>query len=130
MNGAHPFGPTSAAAGSGRSAAAPLVVETRPEPTGMVVSVAGELDLATAPEFRRRLLELIALPIERLTVDLADLRFVDSSGLAALDAGWEAAAERRVRLELTSVPSQARLVLELGGLASRFGLDGREPNAD
>jgi anti-sigma B factor antagonist len=99
-----------------------LAVETRSTPDEMVVAVRGELDLATAPAFRRRLLELVALPIHRLTVDLTELAFVDSSGLVALVAGRAAAVERNVAFALDRVPRQARLVIELAGMKDLFAL--------
>ena len=48
---------------------------------GVVVHLAGELDLYNAPEVRRTLLELCAEEPERLVVDLAAVDFVDSTAL-------------------------------------------------
>lgn len=51
----------------------------------LVVRLAGELDVATAPtvaEFVQ--LEVAAVQPERLVVDVSEVGFVDSSGLAAL----------------------------------------------
>src|SRR4030081_2103755 len=64
----------------------------------VVVSLRGELDLAAAPELRHRVLELMALPVDRVTVDMAALTFIDSSGLHALTAAHHAAAEHHVDL--------------------------------
>jgi len=48
------------------------------------VTVTGELDLASAPEFRNMVRELMGRGMRILTVDLADTEFIDSSGLGAL----------------------------------------------
>jgi len=48
-----------------------------------VVDVEGEVDLSTSPNLRRTLLE--ALPtVGRLAVNLAAIRYIDSSGIATL----------------------------------------------
>lgn len=44
----------------------------------------GRLDALSAPALRERLDRLAADGVHRLTVDLADVEFVDSAGLAAL----------------------------------------------
>ncbi len=50
----------------------------------VVVTVSGELDVASAPSFRRNVLALFALPVEVVTLDLAGLTFMDSSGVNVL----------------------------------------------
>lgn len=49
-----------------------------------VVKVTGELDLQTAPQLQSRLLELVAAGTSRVTVDMAETDFIDSTGLHAL----------------------------------------------
>lgn len=49
-----------------------------------VLSVLGELDVATAPHFRRAVGGLLGGEGRRLLVDLGETDFVDSSGLGAL----------------------------------------------
>ena len=49
-----------------------------------LLSVAGELELATAPEFRRAVQGLLGMGVRGLVVDLRDCTFVDSTGLGAL----------------------------------------------
>ena len=48
-----------------------------------VVSVTGEIDLFTAPEFKQRMSELIDAGRSRLVVDLSETTFIDSSSLGA-----------------------------------------------
>jgi anti-sigma B factor antagonist len=66
----------------------------RPEPAGIQVSASngatvvrpegGRLDLELAPAFRSRLQELIESGHRNLVIDLAEVSFIDSSGLGAL----------------------------------------------
>jgi anti-sigma B factor antagonist len=48
----------------------------------VVLNVVGELDIATAPEFRRRLNELIHEGVRRVVVDISAVTFVDSTALS------------------------------------------------
>lgn len=62
-----------------------LEIVVSPTPTeGVVVAVAGELDVATAAEFEATLLEQLADGPVRL--DMRGLSFMDSSGIRVLDA--------------------------------------------
>ena len=53
-------------------------------PDTHVVSVSGEIDLFTAPEFKQRVMTPIAAGVEHVIVDLMDTQFVDSSSLGVL----------------------------------------------
>jgi anti-anti-sigma factor len=93
--------------------------------SGVVVTLRGELDLATAPDLQRRLLELIARPVESLTLDLAQLTFLDSSGLGALYRARQAADEQGVVLRLAEVPEHVMRVLDVTAMAQIFDLGPR-----
>jgi anti-sigma B factor antagonist len=49
-----------------------------------VVSVSGEVDLFTAPEFKQRVMAPIAAGADHVIVDLMETTFIDSSSLGAL----------------------------------------------
>lgn len=87
-----------------------------------VVSVRGDVDLATAPELRREVFATLALPIRCVVLDLGYCTFMDSSGVSVLVAACHRALERKIEFRLTSVPRQVRVVLELSGLADGFGV--------
>ena len=61
-----------------------LRIETKhTDGQGAIVSIAGEIDLASAPQFKEAL-EQVAVEKVPVTVDLAEVTFMDSSGLHAL----------------------------------------------
>ena len=60
-----------------------LTIEARHERGYPIVTVAGEIDIATAPRLRERLSGLAARG-RPLVADLDQVRFIDSAGLAAL----------------------------------------------
>jgi anti-anti-sigma factor len=60
-----------------------LTVETLDEGTA-IVTVRGEIHLATAPDFSERLNEVIAAGATAVIVDLTAVGFIDSTGLSVL----------------------------------------------
>jgi anti-sigma B factor antagonist len=76
------------------------------------VRVAGDLDIATAPQLERTLCEAESRA-RRVVLDLRELTFLDSSGVHAIvDASSRASAAGR-RLVLIRGPSQVDRVLAL-----------------
>ncbi|KPI08859.1 anti-anti-sigma regulatory factor, SpoIIAA [Actinobacteria bacterium OK074] len=65
-----------------------------------VLTVAGELDLVTSPELRRRVHAVVADGRHRLVLDLSDVRFCDSSGVGVLIATRRLLRSCRGRLRL------------------------------
>jgi anti-anti-sigma factor len=61
------------------------VLVTQAEQDGwMVVTVAGEMDLISSPAVRQKVHEAVADGHRSLVLDLADVRFCDSSGVGVL----------------------------------------------
>ena len=78
-----------------------------------VVYVGGELDVATAPLLGAELDALVERGSCRLVIDLADLKFLDASGLRVLVHTRKLAAQHGGWLRLVRVQPKARRVLEL-----------------
>lgn len=91
-----------------------------------VVQVWGELDLSTAPRLDEQLVSLADEGVLDVTVDLADLDFIDSSGLQALVAGLKRLREQGGGLRLHSPKPSTLKVLEITGLTSLFRLEAIE----
>ena len=67
-----------------RGLTAPLVVVEGQTDRSMVLSLIGDLDLAAAPRFVSAAADALRCGREGLVVDLTEVPFVDSAGLAAL----------------------------------------------
>ncbi|WP_433560174.1 STAS domain-containing protein [Pseudonocardia xinjiangensis] len=65
-------------------------MELRTEDDQTTATVRGEVDLCTAPRFRRRLLRAAHSTRKTLVIDLAETSFLDCAGLAALAGTREA----------------------------------------
>lgn len=82
------------------------------------VRVSGEVDLSTAPELERALVQEVDAAREVL-LDLSAVSFIDSSGLHAIVIAARAAQSNGGALALGSrLPNQARRVIEITGLQS------------
>lgn len=87
---------------------------------GARLRLAGELDISTAPELNATLDRLVAQGRCRLLVDLSDLTFCDSTGIAAFVRGDNASAARGGWLRLTGATGRVDRVLRVTGLAELF----------
>lgn len=101
-----------------------LSLETRHDADRAILTLTGELDLATVPSLREAaLLELGAPGCTTLVLDLIGLTFLDSTGLGCWVDLRNRADEDGKALELQSVPPAAMRTVTIAGLASLFGLD-------
>lgn len=90
-----------------------LMVAVEDEDRRSVVRLAGELDLSSISELETLLGPLLARPdVDEIVFDMADLGFIDSSGLAVLVKA--AGTGKRVRLRRPS--HLIREVVEITGL--------------
>lgn len=91
------------------------------EPGGRLrVRLGGELDLASLPDVRPELDALLAREEQPVLVDLEQLEFVDSSGVAVLVR----IANRFPQVEACHATPAVRRVIEVLGLSNLLGLDG------
>jgi anti-sigma B factor antagonist len=95
---------------------------SRPRPDTVVLAVRGEIDTLTAPAFTAATEELLTAQGEVLVMDLAEVRFLASSGLAVLISAAHRAEERGVRLQLVVTNRAVRRPLEITGTAPLFDL--------
>jgi anti-sigma B factor antagonist len=86
------------------------------EPDGLVVTVTGELDIATVPQVRRILNAALARGVRRVVIDLRPLFFLDSIAVAALlRVAGELGDEGRLAV-VVAPDSYIRMLFEIAGL--------------
>jgi anti-sigma B factor antagonist len=88
----------------------------------VTVALHGEVDVLTVDAVRVALVEAIAARPRTIVVDLADLSFVDSTGLGAIVFGFQRARDEGVTLQLARPTRGVRQVLVLSGLLEVVGL--------
>jgi anti-sigma B factor antagonist len=107
----------------------PLEIERAGTPTNPVVTVRGEIDVATSPRLRTELSALLGRGATQITLDFSGVTFVDSSGLGVL-----VGALKRLRdgqgsddagsLRIVGAQDAVRKVFEITGLETALLADG------
>lgn len=97
-------------------------------PDAAVLHAAGELDTLTSPLLQARMLEQLA-EVHRLVLDLTDVTFLGSAGLAALMAAREDARRRGHLLLVVPGSRIVRRALEVTGLLGQFTIVDGVPEA-
>jgi anti-sigma B factor antagonist len=84
-----------------------------------LIQVKGEVDMATSPGLRKAVLDSLKKQKGTL-VDLAEVVYIDSSGLASLIEGYQYARNNHLPFGLVQVPEVVSNVLELARLDRIF----------
>ena len=87
--------------------------------TLLVLKLGGELDISTSPDLQDALAELTDAP-RRVAVDLSDLEFIDSTGLAALLGAHKDLMEHGGTLELRHPSRMVVNLVQITGLDDVF----------
>ncbi len=85
-----------------------------------VISLAGEVDLYTAPEFKQQLLELISQGATNVIVDFSDTTFIDSTTLGVLVGGVKRLRTNDGQLALVCSDRNITKIFEITGLDRVF----------
>lgn len=87
----------------------------------IVLDVSGDIDLANSPQVRKELLrEVKEKRTPRVVMNLTNVRYIDSSGVASLVEGLKASRDAGTRLILFGLSKTAREVLQLSRLLKIF----------
>ncbi len=86
-----------------------------------VISVEGDLDLATAPRMKWMLLDSLQTGSSRLVIDLSDTTFMDSTALSVL-VGITRRLDPDARLAVVCVRPNVLKIFELAGLDGAFAI--------
>ena len=81
-----------------------------------VVNLTGELDIATVPRVQQAVDAMLAEGVSHITIDLAGVGFVDSSGLRLFIVLDQRAAAEGWTLALTRPTPQALTVFRVSGV--------------
>ena len=85
-----------------------------------VISLSGEVDLYTAPEFKAQLLDVIAKGGKRIVVDFTDTTFIDSTTLGVLVGGVKRLRPNGGQLTLVCSDQNITKIFEITGLDKVF----------
>jgi len=85
-----------------------------------VISLTGEVDLYTAPEFKQQLLNVISEGGKDVIVDFSDTTFIDSTTLGVLVGGVKRLRTEDGRLSLVCSDRNITKIFEITGLDRVF----------
>ncbi|HUB22297.1 MAG TPA: STAS domain-containing protein [Streptosporangiaceae bacterium] len=98
-----------------------LSIRVRREPGYVIVTIAGEVDIATVDGLRERLAALADGGVP-LVADLDQVSFIDATGLGALAAAARQAAARGTSLHVVCARPQTRRLFRVTGLDRQIPL--------
>ncbi|MBV8256184.1 MAG: STAS domain-containing protein [Actinobacteria bacterium] len=85
-----------------------------------VISLAGEVDLYTAPEFKQQLVEIIGQGAREVIVDFSGTTFIDSTTLGVLVGGVKRLRTNEGQLSLICSDRNITKIFEITGLDKVF----------
>jgi len=91
----------------------------REENGALIVSLAGDVDLESSPRARSVLLECVGQK-QPVFVDMSEIHYIDSSGVASLVESFQSARKAGGRFALVAVSDTALRVLQLARLDKVF----------
>jgi anti-sigma B factor antagonist len=89
-----------------------------------IVVLSGDLDLAVAPKLRQRLADLADCEVINLELDLANLEFIDSSGISIIVGTLEHLRAQGGSLVVRNASPMAAKVFEITGLTEYLSVTG------
>jgi anti-sigma B factor antagonist len=95
-----------------------------------IVTVGGELDIATADHLFEYVRTVMDLPCPDVILDLSDLTFCDCRGISSLIRLDRHATASGGTLNLSGLPPVVATLLRVGGLDGRFSVVERPAEAD
>ena len=97
-----------------------LTITTREAEGRTVVSVAGEIDVYTAPRLREEITELVAAGTYDIVIDMSEVEFLDSTGLGVLVGGLKKVRAHDGSLHLVCNQDRLLKIFLITGLAKVF----------
>jgi len=95
-----------------------------------IFDVSGDIDFANSPEVRQSMLhEIRESRTARVILNLRQVRYIDSSGVASLIEGLKASRDLGSRFILIGLSTSAREVLQLSRLIKVFEIYDTEEQA-
>jgi anti-sigma B factor antagonist len=94
----------------------PFEIESTNDGSNGRVTLTGELDIATVPRVQQAVDAMLAAGVSQITIDLAGVGFVDSSGLRLFIVLDQRATSEGWTLALTRPTPQALTVFRVSGV--------------
>lgn len=97
--------------------------QARKAAAAVVVTLVGRLDAVTAPDYERRMQELIDGGDVRVVIDFERLDYISSAGLRGLLVTAKQLKAKGGQLRFANIQGGVRAVFDMSGFGSMFQLD-------
>lgn len=105
-------------------------VQTRRAETALVIDLRGQVDLFSSPRLRSAIIEAInSKLVSRVAINLSEVSYIDSSGVAALVEGLRLARSMKCHLVVFGLRRGTKEVFELARLDKVFDIRASELEA-
>jgi anti-anti-sigma factor len=106
-----------------------MEIETKKEKVAAVVSVKGRIDAVTAPEFEKKVIDLISKGEKTFVVNLVELDYISSAGLRSMLAIAKKLKEREGKIVFAGLRGPVEQVFKIAGFPSIFNVFDSEESA-
>jgi len=107
-----------------------MVIEVKKMPGTLVVRLRGELDMCTAEKFKKVVEEALeSRGVKNIILNLAQVPFIDSSGLGVILGRYKNLQERGGKLLAVELLPAVKKIFELSGLPKIIGIYEKESQA-
>lgn len=100
-----------------------LTIETADSPQGVVLTVAGEVDMEASPRLRDEIKKAVKKKPPYLKLRLTGVSYIDSSGIAVLIEGMKWCRNDKVDFALVAPSASVRGVLQMSKLLPVFKVE-------
>ncbi len=84
------------------------------------IALSGEIDLARSPQVREQLLNAASSHPQELRVNMSEVTYIDSSGLAALIEAYQAMVPHEGKIILVGLRERVRTIFQIARLDQVF----------
>lgn len=106
-----------------------MEVTVRRAGDGVAISANGDVDLASSPKLRAAIIESVEDRRTPIVVNLADVTYIDSSGVATLVEGFQLCKKYQGKFRLAGISERVAEVLHLARLDQVFDIRETEKEA-
>lgn len=95
-------------------------IQTKKEPNAVVVTISGRLDAVTAPEYEKKIHELIGGAENSFIIDFEPLDYISSAGLRVLLSTTKFLKSKGGQISFAHISGPVKEVFDISGFNSIF----------
>ena len=106
-----------------------LIKQIRNDGGRVILDLAGDVDMHSSPALREELLKVVNRGSDVVVINLQDVEFMDSSGLATLVEALQLTRKQKSKLKLINLCHRVRSIFEIARLDVIFEIFDSEAEA-